>query len=280
MPSRIGVSGSKAAKTDKAETFVESVVLTGHSSTRIAPSTGGTTATREADDGTFSGTNGGGGVQISPNTDLLGVSVTVSANSGTFETIEVQRDSDGEIIGRASGSWSPGDVATVPAPMDSGTKYNVFADRGVDETYGYYGSATFPYSSGDVDITAGYSNGVSDSYVVAFSDVTAIVADGEPAHIELDGDATSGTVHVEWPDPQDIYAWDTALFQTSPDNETIDVYVEEYQGGSWTEIAGPISRGDSIGADPSNNVRYRAELSRTDTANNPTLDAIYRRIKL
>jgi len=86
-----------------------------------------------------------------------------------------------------------------------------------------------------------------------------------------------GSVVVEWPDRNDVYRWDAATFQTTPDGETVEVYVEEDDGSSWTKIAGPISRGDQIDADPGSQVRFRVELSRSDTANNPTLDAIYRR---
>lgn len=35
--------------------------------------------------------------------------------------------------------------------------------------------------------------------------------------------------------------------------------------------------GDQIEADPGSRVRFRVELARSDTSNNPTLDAIYRR---
>lgn len=89
--------------------------------------------------------------------------------------------------------------------------------------------------------------------------------------------ATSGSAWVEWPSPTNIYRWDAATFQNSTDSETVDVYIEENDGSGWTEIAGPISRGQEITADPANECRFRVDISRASTANNPTLDAIYRR---
>jgi hypothetical protein len=89
----------------------------------------------------------------------------------------------------------------------------------------------------------------------------------------------SGTTYVEWPEPADVYRWDAATFQRTEDGETVSVYIEESTDGgdTWTEIAGPISRGQDITADPASEVRFRVELSRSDTANSPSLDAIYRR---
>jgi len=245
-----------------------------------------------------------------------------------------------------------------------------------------------------------------------------VVANGS---VELDGTATSGSVVVEWPAPDDIFAWDVATFTTTEDGETVDVFAEaspdpyyaagtyeqntleseqgmelsinepvdaisvnrydastntevfvadgtgtklgsvtdpgdtatvsglglsagdtvyvgatggtnsptayndvnvnypyqfaefdvmagarnilsgvstepgyqyefkaiapgtvapEDDGSVWVETAGPMRRGDRLGADPSNNVRFRADLSRADTANNPTLDSVARRYKL
>lgn len=96
---------------------------------------------------------------------------------------------------------------------------------------------------------------------------------------EYSGDETSGSVYVEWPTPTDIYAWDRASFTRTLDSESVDVYVEESSdgGSTWTEIAGPIERGDKIPADPSNEARFRVDFSRASTANNPTLDSIARR---
>lgn len=131
---------------------------------------------------------------------------------------------------------------------------------------------TIEYDISDLSGTYELSIDLGDEY-----------SNGDPASttgdLSTNGPATSSTIYVTWPQPTDIYRWDAATFQTSPDGETVEVYVEESTdgGSTWTEIQGPIERGDQIGADPGSRVRFRVELSRNDTANNPTLDAIYRR---
>jgi hypothetical protein len=90
--------------------------------------------------------------------------------------------------------------------------------------------------------------------------------------------ATAATVYVEWPEPADVYAWDRVLFESAtPNDSTVTVYAEEYDGSSWVEVAGPLGRGDSIPADPSRNVRFRVELSRSSVSDEPRLESIYRR---
>lgn len=90
-----------------------------------------------------------------------------------------------------------------------------------------------------------------------------------------------GTVsaYVEWPQPTDIFRWDAATFNATTEGETVDVYIEESTdgGSTWTEIAGPISRGQPINAEPDSEVRLRADLQRDDSSNNPRLNSVYRR---
>lgn len=108
-------------------------------------------------------------------------------------------------------------------------------------------------------------------------------SNGDPAtttgELSTNGPATLTNAFIGWPQPDDIYRWDAATFQATLDNESVDVYVEESTdgGSTWTEIDGPINRGDMITAAANSEVRFRVELARADTANNPTLDSIYRR---
>lgn len=97
--------------------------------------------------------------------------------------------------------------------------------------------------------------------------------------IAVEAPAFSGQATIEWTYPNDVIEWDVAAFQTSPDGETVEVYIQESTdgGSTWTEIQGPIIRGQKIQAGPESRVRYRVELSRSDLSNNPTFDAAYRR---
>jgi hypothetical protein len=105
--------------------------------------------------------------------------------------------------------------------------------------------------------------------------------------VEIDiNPATSGSAVIEWDRgiPTDIFEWDVATFTRTLDGETVDVYVAySSDGGStWTRTnsANPITRNYSLNEDsnitPNLDVRIETELSRTDTANNPTLDSAYR----
>jgi hypothetical protein len=90
-----------------------------------------------------------------------------------------------------------------------------------------------------------------------------------------------GEVTVEWPMPPDVYGWDTVLFERDVAGDgAVDVYVQEYAGGTWSDIAGPVRRGDAIPADPSNNVRYRVEITTPTASDRAILRSIYRRRKL
>lgn len=77
--------------------------------------------------------------------------------------------------------------------------------------------------------------------------------------------------------------WDVASFQRTLDSETVDVFVAYNDGSGWsrTNAGDPISKNYDLGADsnisPADDVRFEIELSRADTANNPSLDALYRR---
>lgn len=87
----------------------------------------------------------------------------------------------------------------------------------------------------------------------------------------------SGQTFVEWSQPNDVYRWDAATFQRTLDSETVQVDIQEDDGTGWTTIATDISRGQEITADPTSQVRYKVSLSRSNSNNNPTLDAIARR---
>jgi hypothetical protein len=96
----------------------------------------------------------------------------------------------------------------------------------------------------------------------------------------------SGTVTMTWDEPADIHDWDKATYLVSEKNETVDVYVAYNDGSGWerSNNGNPIPRNYSLSDDseilPSYRVRLEAEISRTNTSNNPKLKAGYRSWKL
>lgn len=86
---------------------------------------------------------------------------------------------------------------------------------------------------------------------------------------------TSGDALIEWPTESDIESWDLATFQRTLDTETVTVDVEDSAGNV---LFSDISQNFDISTvDTTKNVALRANLSRADTANNPTLDYAARR---
>lgn len=219
----------------------------------------------------------GFGLRFTPSRDMPAVRVTLSANTSGVRTVYLSQGDtllDERTFAR---DLSPGDSIVLYGPLSANTSYDVGVYDGND-TYsvGRDENATFPVSSNDISVDTGsYGTHPSDgqapstvSYSFAFTEIAGTATGG-----------TSGTAYIEWPQPADIYAWGIAQFQRTVDSEQVDIYVEEsVDGGStWTQIAGPISRGTSIPASgPDALIRFRVEFSRSSTANNPTLDMIAR----
>lgn len=205
------------------------------------------------------------GVVINPNSDLKQITVSVETTGATTLYLEA---SDGTVLETksisGSGTWD------LTHDLTADTDYRVTVDAGGDSFDNSYGSKSFPLESETVDIVGGADNNNSTNSGWAWN-VTSITG--------VTKTPTSGAAFIEWPHPPDVFGWDVAQFQETPDGETVDMYVEVNDGSGWTEAAGPISRGYDLSqvAGPEDNVRFRVNLSRASTANNPTLDAAYRR---
>lgn len=170
--------------------------------------------------------------------------------------------------------------------IDLTDRYDLRIDVSLQEAPadGYY------IDVGNIDVADNIQppNDSSQSYNVDVSGLTGTTtvsvfvddssaSGGAEVTTEAVAKSRNGSVTVEWPTPEDVYRWDAGTYSASSDGETVAVYVEENDGSGWTQIAGPIDRGQTITAAPSSQMRYRIELSRSDERNNPTLDAIYRR---
>jgi hypothetical protein len=266
MPAKLGDDNLPFANKSKAETFEESETTLSHSDTRVKSGSVelGGTATSTCDLSTINypvTTGSKAGIVINPNNNIGGVRATITDLRAPGPGEVRLEATDGTLLDSVT-DVSSGETADLWAGLSSGTDYYLLYVPS-DETEMV--EMDTPETSTDIDVTDGYDSGAIQSTGYQFTTVSALT------------EATSGSVTVSWPMPPDIYAWDTAKFQRSTDGGSVSVYIEEDQSDGWTEIAGPISRGDAITADPSNNVRFRVDLSRPDTASNPTIDALYRR---
>jgi len=265
--------------TEEASTFTESNVTVTNNATTVKSGSiqlgfdAGTTATRGADNKSQSETDGRG-LEISPNTNIDGVRVTVSGSTGTFQDAFIV-DSTETFLSEKTGGFSAGDVVDFETPLDSGETYYVGAfDNGNSYQVGVESLPSFPQTSADIDITNGafgiHPNdglGISptsgDAFV--FRDVTALTTSNNGnALVELGNGA-----------PTDIESYDLATFQRTLDSETATVDVEDSNG---TVLKSDISKDTDISDIPtSTDVQLRANLSRNNTSNNPTIDYLARR---
>ena len=264
-PPLVRQTDNPVAGKDAAETFAESDVSVTHSATRAEGESlelfvgldnmGGSGTSAPTSDA---------GVVFSPNQDAPHLSARVHPNNTNVGDVVLYEEETSTQL--ASTAATAGDTVTFSVTLTAGNSYRLLC------TASGSSNLTVEYSSNSPKFGVTYEHGwlggssSSNAFRYGFEWVDLL--------------PMSGTATIEWPAPPDVYAWDLAQYLASRDGATVDVFVEEEQAGGWTEIAGPISRGERILASADNNVRYRVELSRADTAANPTLDAIYRRFKL
>jgi hypothetical protein len=267
MPQFSGNSTTPIADKDAAETFAESDVMLSHSNTEAASQSirlrndiTGDTVSRSADDGSFGNTTVDAFDIVPTDYALSGFDGEIGSNTGTIIRVTVYRESDGATIGEWTGSQSSG---TVTVPFDTyavpGERYRVEIEQD-GSGLGLLQNTSYPYTSTHVDI-----KDPGGGYFWVFNSVTP------------DYQAATGSVYVEWPNPDDVFRWDAATFTRTEDGGDVTVNIEENDGTGWTEITPNIARGDSIDAAPDSEVRFRVDMDRTETTNAPTLDSIYRR---
>jgi hypothetical protein len=227
-------------------------------------------ATRPDDDN--SALRSGGGVNFVPNVRLTKVEGKISSNCSGLDNADELRiftSNFSEVASKSISGLSVGDVIGISGiSLDAGTEYIFRLSKagGSRFTAGYSTPENYPYESKNIDIVG---DGGERSYSFKW--------------LKGYAPASSGNVILEWERPTYIYEWDVATFTRTLDNETVDVFVAYSSDGStWTRTNGgkPISRNYSLNGDDnisnSDEVRIEAELSRTNTSNDPTLDSAYR----
>lgn len=260
-----------AYATDEAETFAESGVTLTTTKTLVANGSvelddyNPTTTASLGSLGSTSSLTGGetAGIEINPNTDLTGVKFRVSSTNSGVDKAQLL-DSTQTVIAEKTGVMA-GDWVTFKNALTAATTYYVAVYSADGWNPAYQGSSTYPYASTDIDATAGlkWDGTTSTSFRYCVDRVTALDY------------ATSGSVTVDWAGPTDIASWDLATFQRTLAGETVTIDVEDSAG---TVLFSDIPQNFDISTvATSTDVRLVANLSRANTANNPTFDYAARR---
>jgi len=201
-----------------------------------------------------------------------------TGNSGDKIGIDIQGPSGTNSIGLLSFNDGGGDVdfngSRVLTSWSANTNYSV--------------SFNFDFATDEVNITI---NG-SDKGTFAFTDSSTnwgllvinndTSSSGNTRSVFIDDviagkNATFGDVLTKFDSgaPADIDSYDLATFQRTLDGETVTIDVEDSSG---TVLKSDISKDTDISdIATSTDVQLRANLSRNDTANNPTVDYLARR---
>ncbi|MFB6144677.1 MAG: hypothetical protein ABEJ98_05190 [Candidatus Nanohaloarchaea archaeon] len=118
----------------------------------LALGAAGTTASRTADDNSSSDDRHGG-LKVNPNTNLAGIRVKVSANTGTLTEVGIM-DSNYNVLTNKTGSWTAGKTVDISKSLSAGTTYFVYGRKadGSSYTKGVNNNISFPFSSTDIDI--------------------------------------------------------------------------------------------------------------------------------
>jgi len=266
--------------TEEASTFTESDVKVTTTNT-IA---GAATVSRPDDNTTNTNTSFGFGTTFSPNRDLNGIEVTVSGNTPPVSEIYIV-DANENFIARKQQTIEGGDKISFNAALTKNTTYVVGVyDGGNTYDVGEYDNASYPYTSSSIDITAGSYNSHPNDGSSINTTVTGrafAIKDIKPAEpvprVELSGSNTSGSALIEWNSavPDDIKSYDLATWQRTLDGETVTIDVEDANNNVLFSDIG--QNFDISTVDTAKEVKLRVNLSRNNTANNPTVDYLARR---
>lgn len=267
---------------DAAQSFAESGLTITQTNTWVVsgsvilPTVNESTATRGADDSTVADVFDKRGVRFTPSADTDSIEVTLSANVGGGSQGDTYlEETDGTVIDSVGGN-NPGSTYTLNGALTAGTTYQIRVGNNAGSvTHGYDSTPSFPYTSTNVDIDSGVDQNSSSTSSRAYNVASVTIPQNKP---------TSGNVILEWDSPVDIYEWDVATFTSTPDGETVDVFVARSDdgGSTWNRANGgaPISRNYSLADDSaisaSDEIRIEAEISRANTSNSPALDSVYR----
>lgn len=199
------------------------------------------------------------------------VRMTVAPSpGGTTGNVNMMRMSDNTQVGSAT-LGSPGTVHTFTGPFQA-------------DQYGFVFTGDIGFASGlDDTFTAGTNLRFDGSGETGGTDWGGTSRVNGLSRLEVDFSTEPDTATpILEPTATDVFSWDSVSRTLAPDGESVGVYIETSSdgGATWTEVAGPVSRGADIPVASDKELRFRVDLSRADTANNPRIESLYWRFTL
>ncbi|WP_058826727.1 hypothetical protein [Haloferax sp. Q22] len=212
---------------------------------------------------TSGGSTGGGGhgIKINPKVRVEEITVDLDSSATAVGDTVVETVESGEQA--RTSSLSAGGSHTfsgLSIPESEEIWVYTYCDYRPEE-----GTNNFPVVADTFEITSNLFDAGSGSYngdgVYSYS------------RVAVNGEAVSASPIVSWPEP-DVFAWTAVVFDsTTPADSTCQVFIEDSSG---SEVAGPVSRGDSIPLSDTENPRFRVELTEGSGGEVPSLEYLAR----
>lgn len=134
----------------------------------------GSTTPLDTDSSSFSDSDKTG-IEFNPNISLKGIGATISSQTSGFAKAYIEDDSSNVLDSKDISSLSAGDSFEFNYSFTPGTTYQLLLDNnGGSYTVGFL-SASYPFTSSDVDVTAGVAGTPNTSERYSFQSITAKV---------------------------------------------------------------------------------------------------------
>lgn len=206
------------------------------------------------------------GVVISPKLGIKEATVTWSSPNPDASTL-VLEGPNGRIAETSVSSTSDGSTTSLSwsTPLSPGENYAIAAQaNNGSQQFDYDDAISFPTDAGDVfTVEDGVYNG-SDPLDSSWGRVGAF------SSIQLDAMPNNGTGRVEIGADSPMTAWDTAAVRAALENESVTVDIQDGNGNVvLSDVEG--NNIDISVLDPSDDVVFAVDISRTDPLNDPGL---------
>jgi len=258
--------------------FGDTGFLSAQQTTVITGSTSGELAANNASNSVYTNKD-------SATTQKAKISLQISADNGGSDTVNLifnQRTADNSTGGRVVRI-----VFNDSGPIiNEGDSTNIRSSWSVGKTYTF--EVNFDFANDQFELilnganegTFDFVNSASDWGQHVINNTTTLTGSSRSVFIDdvSEGTATtSGDALVKFDSgvPADIDSYDLATFQRTTDGETVSIDIEDSNGNVLKSDIAKDTDISSIAT--TTDVQLRANLSRNDTSNNPTLDYAARR---